>query len=339
MLVFSLFINTLHAECIPPSSSVLSTQKNKLEGEISATIMGKGLDGGGSKDQEQVWEVMLPSQDIVDNQHYLYMLCTEYEAGRLPKSAYCEITAGIWSRIVGYPLKMEACVEDTAPPPAATATAQPQKKIERETNNKSKSGRWSATGSRGEQYEFYGPHLIMNQEVWFVEHKTGGCLSQIYKNGNGYAHEVFFGTCKTWYNIKIEPQSSGLGLSLDREQLTANFAGLQSNQLKGTWSGTLERKKESAVVRALAEGLEMTYNLSLDFNKQNPEMLWEATKCLHALEQTTTASSLFQYRERTISGTCSLSNDIKIIPLSSDKLVMIYMDHLSRKWLGIFSKN
>jgi hypothetical protein len=95
--------------------------RKQLEGEVEAGVALFRGGASGASDSQATWQANLPSQSMVDNQWRLYLLCQEFEAGRLSRDAYCAASSGIWEAIVGQPIPVEGCSEDSRTGPAPTA--------------------------------------------------------------------------------------------------------------------------------------------------------------------------------------------------------------------------
>jgi hypothetical protein len=110
------------AGCEEPRQAVQAESQSRLEGDVRATILGIGGGGvSGSKDESAVWATQLASQEAIDNQWYLYYLCVEYEAGRIPKGYYCALTGKVWERITGFAVPVETCLGEAGGGAPATA--------------------------------------------------------------------------------------------------------------------------------------------------------------------------------------------------------------------------
>ncbi len=335
LAVASLFLisaGTAAAACTAPQQAIQSQDQVRVEGDVSATIMGIGGGAGGSRDHTRSWEVNLPSQEAIDNQWYLYYLCVEHEAGRLPRSAYCEISSGIWERILGRPLSLEGCDEapTVAPEPASTATP-----VESNSVMLSTAGRWSGATPGGQVFDFYGPYTMGREEVWYVDNLQG-CISRLYSSGGVYIEELLYGACGTWTQIDMQPDGAGLRIYADGVEYFADFMGAQAADLSGTWSGTIERVKTQAISRVLLSGLKV-FNIQISFDGEQPMLSWRENGCTSQLTEQTSGKGWTQYRESITSGSCSASQSVRIVGLSSDRLLLNYVGPLGM-YVGIFRR-
>ena len=111
-VVLAVFVGEASGACQEPAMAVPVEQRQKIEGEVQAGVALVRGGASGSKEQSVAWQANLPSQSVLDAHWSLYLLCVEYEAGRLPKDAYCEAQSGVWEQISGRPIPVAGCLSD-----------------------------------------------------------------------------------------------------------------------------------------------------------------------------------------------------------------------------------
>ena len=125
-MIFALFAGDAGAACQEPAMAVPVEQRQKIEGEVQAGVALVRGGASGAKEESVAWQANLPSQSVLDAQWTLYLLCVEYEAGRLPKDAYCEAQAGVWEKISGRTIPIDGCLsseDEAATTGGATSSA------------------------------------------------------------------------------------------------------------------------------------------------------------------------------------------------------------------------
>ncbi len=88
--------------------AVPAEQRQKVEGEVQACVALVRGGASGAKEESIAWQANLPSQSVLDVHWTSEFRCVEYEAGRLPKDAYCEAQEG--EKMSGRSIPVDGCL-------------------------------------------------------------------------------------------------------------------------------------------------------------------------------------------------------------------------------------
>lgn len=275
VIYFSFLSGQAFAECKKPVQAVETKRQEELSGEMSATVLNFGGGVSKGKKTETTWQASLPSQSAIDNQWYLYLLCQDYEAGRLTKEQYCDINSGLWSRIAGVPVSAESCLSSGEPNEIVELT-----EIVEPTEN-SQSGtivsddqvpaHWTGVGIGSDGFDLFGPYGVEPAIHYYLDNRRGCITKLVRQNDATLLEEVLIGQCTAWSSVKIERTNKGLILEGDGKKNVLQATGKPADDnFFGTWSGqSAKQGKKILDVRATLFGNSSLTEIELSINEDN----------------------------------------------------------------------
>jgi hypothetical protein len=256
--------------CQEPRQAVQTEARQRIEGAIRVGVSGLGVGANGNRDVASSWAAQLASQEAVDNQWYLYYLCEEYEAGRIPKEFYCEVTSQLWERITGAPVKVAACMAGAAesvlvaaPVPASVMAPNPapdpstlaegvddlvnppvavvaDELVQRppDAPPSQRVGRWSAAVPGHATFDLYGPYDASGTTIFYVDNGTG-CISSLRPSDGSWTEVMLAGPhCSAWSDVAVESAGDVVRVRADGTWIEFAFIeGVSNPTWVHSWSG------------------------------------------------------------------------------------------------------
>lgn len=302
-------------------------QKVQLEGQVRASIAMFGAGVTGSKQGDSSWQTQLPSQLVLDNQWYLYLLCQEYEAGRMSRDQYCTASSSIWARITGSPISADGCMQMSAsaalpvptlalqPEPTASSSAEVPR-IDSSMiggsptvmNPPATSGsrRWISSSAEVGTNEMFGPLDNDGVPVWYLF--NGQCISLI---GNG-TETVIAGDCAPWTAVQVTIEPTGLHVVADDIDQMLHPADAPGNgKPSRSWAGFF------IMGGGGKSGVTLTFEES-----GRVAVGWMELGCQAVWQPIMSGTGWWKYQETVRSLLCANNGTVTVRQLSSDAVLL-----------------
>lgn len=330
------------AGCTEPKMAIQVEQRTQLEGQIRASVLSVGAGVGGSKESDSTWQAQLPSQSVLDNQWILYLLCQEFESGRMPGDQYCAASAAIWSKITGGAVPPDGCSQRTPAPPVlvsstSPAAVEPQPSAEPTTlasvaapiaslpaappalaahssEPNTSAHHWVSPPGSAVPLELFGPVDDDGKAYWYrVESRCVGIIAD-------GAERLFGGTCGTLGEVELTETDGALhavARNLDQVLQRADHDGPATPS--GLW-------------RAEFFSIMGKQSVVLDFgDPRGVGVRWPDTGCKGAwIDQPTDFGPWTLQEELNVPTICPNRAVVTITPLSSDALLLTWEKGITR---------
>lgn len=268
---------------------------------MRASVMAFTGNVSGEREANSAYSALMPSQQAIDNQWYLYYLCREYESGRLPRAQYCAASSALWKRITGSEVSPDGCLaaaEETLA--AMTETARP---APTPSGVGAEAGRWAALVPGGGPVELYGPVEVLGSES-FVFDNRAGCMSLLQPDSGLWRETILVGArCAPWVEFSVERSGDRATITADGERLVLEPSEGPFREWDGRWVGEfyVERKVVPKLLTA-AVGAEplvtsSTVRVEVSINGEEAVTHWPATGCSGRLTPSGSGVTFRAYRE------------------------------------------
>lgn len=312
VLLALLLLNNALATCQEPTTAIQVERRRNLEGEVRASVVAFSASGSIDSDRSDTWQANLPSQNVLDNQWYLYILCEEYESGRLSQAQYCEASAGIWERISGRAMPADGCSVESAPAVVSTHSAPTTSGSGVAALQGARSSvRWATNSPESGTFEFFGPLDIDGASFWYVW--NGQCLSRLTPSGSGFTEEILGGgRCKPWDSVVIMEQNGSLQVVIDGGLvLMSPMAGAFRGTPRGTWRGAF-----------VNDGSGKPAPIEASWSHTGVDIDWPGTQCRTEWSVDASGPGWWRYTERALDDSCVDGATVVLRALAEDVLLM-----------------